>query len=117
MCCIIFIWGHASVSDVSMFDCGECIFSYPIDDEVLRSCAHTVEYFEGGYFPLLIHFFDHSYCCCCISCGGIVGVYVDRWIVHPRVAVGDGTVLLHRDYYGEVSIGVSFLEVVRLYAL
>ena len=88
----------------------------PVDDEVIRSCIRAVERFEGSEFPVPLCFFDCSYYWCCIGCGGIVGVYVNRWIVHPRVFVDDGTVLLQGDDDGEVSIGVSFFEVVLLYS-
>ena len=56
-----FIWVQASVSNVLLFNCNDGIFSYPVDDEVLRSCARAVERFEGGEFSLLLRFFDHSY--------------------------------------------------------
>ena len=111
-----FIWVHASVSDATVFDFDDCILSYPIYDEVFCSFVRALECFEGSDFPLSLHFFDHLYCCCCIVCGGIVGIYVDGWIVHPCVVADDGTVLLHGDDDGEVSICASFLEVVGLYA-
>ena len=45
----------------------------------------------------------------------IVGVYVVRWIVHPCIVTNYGTVLLHGDDDGEVSIGASFLVVCVIY--
>ena len=104
-----FLWGHASVSDVLLFDCDDIIFSYPVDDEVLCSCARSVERFKVSYFPLPLRFFDWSYYCCCIGCSGILGAYADGLIVHPRDVADDGTVILHRDDDGDVSIGASFL--------
>ena len=87
-----------------VFDCGDCIFSYPVDDEFLCSGVSAVESFKGSEFPLPLHCVYRSYRCYCIGCSGIAGIYVDGWILHPRVFYDDGTVLLHVYYYGKVSM-------------
>ena len=110
-----FIWGHAPVSDVLLLDYDNGIFYYPIDDEVLRSCTRTIEIFEGGDLPFQLCFLEYSYFCCCVGCGGIVGVGVSVWIVHTHVGAYYGTILLHGYDDNKVSIGVSFLKVVRIY--
>ena len=107
--------GRDTISDTSLLDCDNIILSYPIDDEVLCSCTHTIETFEGGEITIPFCFLDSLYYYCCIICGGIVGINVDRWIVRPHVVAYDGTILLLGDDDGEVSICASFFEVVGLY--
>ena len=109
-----FLWGHASVYNVLLIDFNNGIFSYPVDDEVLRSFKRAVKRFEGGKFPLPLLSFDRSYCCYCIVWGGIVGIDVNGWIVRPSVVTNDSMILLHRDDGEEVSIGAYLLEVVGL---
>ena len=46
-----FIQGHSPAFDVFLIDRNNGIFSYPIDDEVLRSCTWTIEILEGGKLP------------------------------------------------------------------
>ena len=115
-CVASFYLGSRLRNQRIVFDCGDCIFSYPVDDEFLLSCARAVESFEVSEFLLSLRFSDRSYCWCCIGWGGIIGIYVDGWIVHPHVVADDGMVLLHGYGDSEVSIGASFLEVVVLYA-